>query len=383
MAADFVVEGGHGKGTGLEALEERFREKVVFVGRVGTHFEVHAVEDGKLGAVDATPIGHGEAFEAPFLLEDFVEQQIVLATVLAAEEVVGAHDAEDVGFADGGAEGGKIDFAKGAVVHVDVDTVAFGFLIVGGEMFDTGADALGLLAADVIDGDARGEEGIFAKVFKVAATERRALNVDARAEHDVFVTLLGFLPDDGAVLVGEVGIEGGGEANGGGHGGGEIVAVLEVFEVLSDLFADAERAVVHPKFGNAEARHAGNGESGLRMNHGDFFFQRDAREEIVDALADGFGVVEVCGTVIGAGRMARSAQAAAKRIARRRIAAGHGVSAKKCVDIWVWDGLKGRLSDRNVTCENRSGRVRAQVFGYVGTGKSWCASGTNCFARAS
>ncbi len=299
MATDFVVEDGHGKGAGLKAVEKWFGEVIGFVGRVGAHFEVHAVEGGEFGAVDATPIGHGEAFEAPLLLEDFVEQQIVLATMLAAEEVVSAHDAEDVGFADGGAEGREINFAKGAVVHVDIDAVAFGFLVVGGEMLDAGADALGLFAANVIDGDARSEERIFAEVFEVAAAEGRALNVDAGAEHDVFAALLGFLADDGAVLVGEFGIEGGGQADGGGHGGGEIVAVLEVFEVLPDFFADAEGAVVHPEFGNAEARHAGDGESGLGVTEGDLFFEREARKQVVDALVDGFGVVEVCGTVCG------------------------------------------------------------------------------------
>ena len=93
------------------------------------------------------------------------------------------------------------------------------FLIVRDKMFGAGRNALRLFAFDVIDGNARGQERVFAQIFKIAAAQRGALDVEARPEHDVLAALPGLLADHRAVSHSQVGIPSGRQTERGRHGG--------------------------------------------------------------------------------------------------------------------------------------------------------------------
>ena len=69
----------------------------------------------------SAPIGHDQAFESPFVLEDFVEQIIVFAAMLAAKLVVGAHDGQHAGFPHRRVKRGQVKLAQSALVHLHVD----------------------------------------------------------------------------------------------------------------------------------------------------------------------------------------------------------------------------------------------------------------------
>ena len=282
-AAHFVIERCHGKVAGLELCQIGGGQIVGgVIGRARSHFQVHAVGGGLVGIVDAAPVRHDQSLEAPFLFEDLIEQVGILAAVLPAELIVGAHDAQRAAFLDGGAEGGQINLAQRALVHEDVDGAALNFLVVGGKMLGAGGDALGLLALDVIDSNARREEGVFAHVFEVATAEGGSLDAQAGAEHDVLAALARFLADDRAVFGGQGGVESGGQAKRSGHGGGEIVGQVEIAETVADLRAHAHGAVVHPQVGDAETGHAGGCKSGLGVDHGNFFLHGELGHELFD-----------------------------------------------------------------------------------------------------
>src|ERR1700760_4259468 len=84
-----------------------------------------------------------------------------------------------------GLEGWKIDLVRCPRIDDRVRVVTQELGVVAYVVFDRRADALLLHAGDVADGDVRGEEGIFAEGFEVAASARRTIDVHAGPEHEV------------------------------------------------------------------------------------------------------------------------------------------------------------------------------------------------------
>ena len=64
--------------------------------------------------VDAEPVGHDEAVEAPLVAEDVGEQATVLGAVFGAEAVVGAHDPPGAALLDRALERAEVDLAAAA-----------------------------------------------------------------------------------------------------------------------------------------------------------------------------------------------------------------------------------------------------------------------------
>ena len=86
-----------------------------------------------------------ESREAPFLLENAIEQTVVFTHIRAVDLVVRAHDRANARF-HGGLESREIDFPQSALINNFVDGHAVGLLIIGGEMFGFGDDSLRLRA---------------------------------------------------------------------------------------------------------------------------------------------------------------------------------------------------------------------------------------------
>ena len=246
--ADLLVDGGLGDLAALDCGGEVLRVHEL----AGGHLEVEAAVGRADGVVGRVPVGHHHAVEAPLLADDLGVEVAVLGHVLAVGEVVGVHDGADVGLADGGLEGGQIDLADGALVDDGVGVVAQELGVVAHEVLDGGADALGLHAVDVADGDVGGEEGIFAEVLEVAAVAGRAVDVDAGAEHEVDAARAGIASDAFADAGCQIAVPRGGEADAGGIGGGGEAGVA----------ANAVGAVGHLEGRQIEAGHGANGEAG-------------------------------------------------------------------------------------------------------------------------
>ncbi len=111
----------------------------------------------------------------------------------AVDLVIGAHHRPGLRLLDGLLEGGQVDFAERAFVHLGADAEALKFLVVGGVMLERGAHAFRLHAPDEVDRQLAGQVGILGEVFEVAPPQRRALHVDARTQHDIHMQGDGFL----------------------------------------------------------------------------------------------------------------------------------------------------------------------------------------------
>ena len=86
---DHVVQASLGDLAVLDSFFERLAEVVVVAG----HVLVESAERGLDGAVGCAPVGEHPALELEIFFEDLVEEVVVLAGVVAFDQVVGAHDA--------------------------------------------------------------------------------------------------------------------------------------------------------------------------------------------------------------------------------------------------------------------------------------------------
>src|SRR5215468_12606712 len=77
-------------------------------------------------------------------------------------------------------ENRQIDLAQRAFVNDCVHIVPVKFRIVSQEMFYSCADPLTLHSLDVAHGDARRQEGVFAKVFEIPAVHRSTIDIHSR-----------------------------------------------------------------------------------------------------------------------------------------------------------------------------------------------------------
>src|SRR5690606_17666221 len=103
-----------------------------------------------------------------------------------------------------GLETGQVKFAQRAFVETRVHAVAIELLVVARKVFHTRGDAFGLDAFDRGNNQLRDQKRIFAVVLKIASAQRRAHEVDARAEDDVFTAFTRLRAEHLAVQAGEL-----------------------------------------------------------------------------------------------------------------------------------------------------------------------------------
>ena len=97
-----------------------------------------------------------------------VVEPVVFCSVDTVEQVVAVHDGTCLPLQYGLAEGGEINLMECALINVGTDVVAAPFLIVAGEMLDSGHDTALLQAPDILQGELAGQIGVFAEVFVIA-----------------------------------------------------------------------------------------------------------------------------------------------------------------------------------------------------------------------
>ena len=162
-------------------------------------FQVESMGDGLVRIVRASPIGDDYSVKSPFTFQNVVYQVLVVAPMLSFIQVVRPHDSPCASFLDGGLECWQVDFIQGAVVHDDIGVVSVYFVVVQRIVLDAGSHSIALHAFYVRHYHLGGQVRIFAHVFEVASVERRAVDVDARSQYDVFLAVACFLADAFAV----------------------------------------------------------------------------------------------------------------------------------------------------------------------------------------
>ena len=232
------------------------------VGHRGEGVEVQAGQQRLARVLGRAVVGQHVALEAPLAPQDLVEHARVLAGVGAVDAVVGAHDRAHVGLLDRGLEVGQVDLAQRALVHARVHgqaaahqahaqrsagrADAHALLVVHRVVLDVADHALGLRAAQPLHAQPRHQVRVLAVGLERAPAERRAHDVHGGSEDHVVALVLDLVSDHGSVVAGQRPVEGGGQADRGGHGRG-----------LARAHAHGPVAVVDGRHPNA--RHAAVG----------------------------------------------------------------------------------------------------------------------------
>src|SRR5207248_10321594 len=125
-------------------------------------------------------------------------------------------------------ERGEINLAHGAFVDDRVNVVAVKFGVVTHEVLDGGAHSLALHSFDIAHRDTGSEVWIFAEIFKVAAIQRRAINVHSRPQHEVHAPGASVAADLSPNALGQCSIPGSRQRDSARHGcSGTIIAYPE------------------------------------------------------------------------------------------------------------------------------------------------------------
>ena len=188
--ADRFIQGRLRQFAGAHRFDDGLDAPILWAG----HLPIQPAAERGHAVAHGAPIRNHQPLEAPFILEDLGQEDMMLGSEGAVHLVIGAHHRPGLRLLDGLLEGGQVDFAQGAFVHLGADAEALKFLVVGGVMLERGAHAFRLHALDEVDRQLSGQVRILGEIFKVAAPQRRALHVDARPQHDIHVSGRWLLP---------------------------------------------------------------------------------------------------------------------------------------------------------------------------------------------
>ena len=156
------------------------------------------------GGLGGEPVGHDQAVVAPLALDDLVVDVVLLGGRDPVDVVVGRHHRPRVGLVDRDLERQQVELAQGGLVDHAVHGVPLGLGLVGDEVLQAGADAAALQPADVRRGELAGQQRVLGVRLEEPAAQRRAVQVDGRAEHDVDLLGHRLLGEQPADLVGGV-----------------------------------------------------------------------------------------------------------------------------------------------------------------------------------
>ena len=296
---DDGLDGGAGIADDIEAGVKRVGDGL-FEG-AGDMLAAHELRD-------AGPVGDDRAVEAPLVAEEIGEEPVIGGTGDFVDAAEGGHGGGGMSLDEAGAKGGEVIIVEQFFGDHVLVAHAVGFLAVDGEVLGRGDGfqifrVVALQALDHGDADAAGESGVFAEGFLDAAPARVAGQVDGGGpEHEAAVALAvgvvfgaGLIGDGVADFLDEVGVEGGGQADGLGIDGGAAGA------------GDAVDGLGPPvDGGDVEAVVVGD----HHLDLFGFFFEGEAADEVGDALFEGEGGVFV-------GRVGRRVERLGANVARR------------------------------------------------------------------
>ena len=134
------------------------------------HLQVHAAFYEIDGIVGGGPVGHHDAFKAPFA-EVLPDKPGILCGMHPVDGVIAGHDGADTGLFHRLAEGREIDFIYGTLVGIGAHAVAVVFLLIEGEMLDGGHNAFVLHTLDIAGSCFAGEVGILPVILEIASAK--------------------------------------------------------------------------------------------------------------------------------------------------------------------------------------------------------------------
>ena len=146
------------------------------------HLEVEAGGDRGHARIHRSPVRDHGTLEAPLVAQHLGEQPVVLRGGDAVDPVVRAHHGPRLLAPHDPLEGGKVDLAQRALVDLGAHRHPVGLLVVRGEVLEGRADPGRLQAAHPRGAELAGQQRVLGEVLEVATAQRRALDVDARAE---------------------------------------------------------------------------------------------------------------------------------------------------------------------------------------------------------
>ena len=167
------------------AVVDRVNDLLVVCGVFTGHFKLHAGFKALYAVCGGrAPVAHHVAVKAPLIAENIGQQALIFSGERTVDAVIRAHNRPRLRVLYGSLKRRKVNFAQGAFINDAVAGHAVVFLTVGSEMLHADADILALHAIYVVFGKLAGEVRVFGKILKIAATERRTLDVDGRAEQN-------------------------------------------------------------------------------------------------------------------------------------------------------------------------------------------------------
>ena len=170
--------------------------------------------------------------------------------------VVAGHYGGHPRLLDSLAETWEINLVDRTLVGIGTRAVAVVFLLVQGKMLDGRHHSLFLHAADIGRSCLAGQIGVFAVVFEVASAKGAAIDVHARAQHDLHAVGLGSATDASTHLPHRIAVPAGRS--------GYSAGIEGALDILTVYISHSLRAV-----GHAEGRDSKPGD-GIRAKTVDF-----------------------------------------------------------------------------------------------------------------
>ena len=252
-AAGTAVEGSHREGAGLDGGLDLL---ALLGGAGGKQVVASPYLAAGVAPSGGCPVAHHEAAEAEVAAEDGGEQVAALHTLLAVDHIVRTHHRPGIALTHGYLEGLQVELAQGSLGDAHIDVLAVGLLVVHGKMLEGCADMLALDAAHKGCRHLTGEQRVFGVVLEVAASERIAVQVHARAEDEVEPVFMGLVADGLSHLIDEGLVPRRGKGGADGEAGVVVAAALALAHGID---AESGRAIGERGGRDAEA---GDGRGG-------------------------------------------------------------------------------------------------------------------------
>ena len=191
-----------------------------------------------------------------------------MGIVNASVFVVTAHNAPRVSTFDSQFKWTEIYLIEGTIGHFHIHMTAVFLLVIKCIMLDAACHSIALKSLNIAYSHASGEVRVFAHILEVASIERSTIDIDARTEQYILVSIACFLAYRLSIDGGKVSIPCGGKACQCRESGAGVIGPVGMFPVIPVyLHAHAVRSVAHREFWYAQSRASWAGKLALRIRH--------------------------------------------------------------------------------------------------------------------
>ena len=144
--------------------------------------------------MSSSPVAYQDTIEIPILFQDS-GKIFIMAAMLILIKIIRPHHRPDITLDNSRLESRKVDFIQRPVTYDDIRRVPVKFLIVKRIMFDTCSHALLLDTLDVRYDHFGRQTWVLTHIFKISSTERCPVDVAARSQQNILLSITGLLSD--------------------------------------------------------------------------------------------------------------------------------------------------------------------------------------------